>query len=164
MDAALAHARSAAELPGATPDDRIRLASLLERMDGGSEAQAIYADLLESEPDNWLALNNLANLLTDTEPDRAVALAERAVALAPDIPTLRDTLGLAQSRAGQADQAASTFEALRADQPGAALPVYRLGVLRIEQGQPEEGRSLLQEALSLEPEFTYAGDARQRLR
>lgn len=157
-------ARSVAGLPEATAEDRVRLASLLERTGGGEEAVTIYRDVLHSDPQNWMALNNLANLLTESAPDEAVALAERAVALAPDVPTLRDTLGLAQLKAGKMDLAARTFESLRAEEPSAALAAYRLGVVRLEQGMPAEGRALLQEALTLEPDFAYAGDARQRLR
>lgn len=160
---ALDYARTVAGLPGATPEDRIRLASLLERTDSRDEAVTIYRDVLQADPQNWLALNNLANLLTESAPHEAVALAERAAALAPDVPTLRDTLGLAQLKAGKKDLAARTFETLRAEEPSAALPAYRLGIVRLEQGMLEEGRSLLQEALTLEPDFTYASDARQRL-
>lgn len=162
--AALGHARAAAGLPGATPDDRIRLASLLERTDGRAEAAALYREVLADDPRNWLALNNLAHLLTETAPDEAVSLAERAVALAPDVPTLRDTLGWAQLKAGRLDGAARTFEAMRTDAPEAALPAYRLGLVRLEQGKASEARSLLQQALALDPGFAYAEDARRHLR
>ena len=57
----------------------------------------------------------------------------------------------------------STFETLRTEAPAAALPAYRLALVRLEQGMPSEGRTLLEEALTLDPDFTYAEDARQRL-
>ncbi|MDO6669991.1 tetratricopeptide repeat protein [Paracoccus sp. 1_MG-2023] len=160
---ALEHARIIAELPDATTEDRIRLASLLERTGDPAKAVSIYRKILEEDARNWLVLNNLASLLAEDAPEEALALSERAVALAPDVPTLQDTLGLAQLHAGQTDRAARTFETLRDREPSAALPAYRLGVVRLAQGMPEEGRSLLQEALMLEPDFTYAGDARARL-
>lgn len=162
-DTALAHARTAAGLPGATSEDRIRLASLLERTGGGAEAVALYREVLAADPQNWLALNNLAHLLTESAPDEAVSLAERAVALAPEVPTLRDTLGWAQLKAGQLDGAARTFETMRADAPGAALPAYRLGLVRLEQGRAKDAQALLQEALALDPGFAYAEDARRHL-
>lgn len=162
-DKAIGYARELADLPAATPDDLVRLAALVEKTGEGSEAAALYRKVLASDPDNWVALNNLAHLLTETAPDEAVSLAERAVALAPDVPTLRDTLGLAQQKAGDLDLAARTFEAMRTEQPTAALSAYRLGVVRLEEGRLEEGRSLLQEALSLDPDFAYAPQARQYL-
>jgi tetratricopeptide (TPR) repeat protein len=160
---ALDYARTVAGLPGASSDDRIRLASLLERADGREEAINLYRSVLTADPQNWLALNNLANLLTESAPDEAVSLAERAVALAPGMPTLRDTLGWAQFKAGKLDLAARTFEIMRTENPAAALPAYRLGLVRLEQGMPAEARSLLQEAIALDPDFAYAADARQHL-
>lgn len=162
-DAALDHARAVAGLPDATAGDRIRLASLLERTGGREEAVSLYRGVLAADPQNWLALNNLASLLAENAPEEAVALAGRAVELAPDVPALRDTLGWAQLKAGRLDLAARTFEALRAEEPAAALPAYRLGLVRLQQGMPAEGRSLLQAALTLDPDFAYAEDARQRL-
>lgn len=164
-DVALDHARTLAGLPQATPDDRVRLASILERTENGrGEAVALYRSVLETDPNHWLALNNLANLLTESAPDEAVVLAEQAVALAPKVPALRDTLGLAQLKAGKLDLAARTFETMRAEEPAAALPAYRLGLVRLQQDRPTEAQALLQEALTLDPHFAYAEDAQRKLR
>lgn len=160
---ALEHARRAAALPGALPEDRLQLAALEERSGALDAARGSYRALLALDPQNWLALNNLANLLLEADPDQALSLAERAVAARPDQPRLRDTLGLAQLRAGAPEAAARTFEALRAEAPKAALPVYRLGQLRLSQGETAAGRALLEEALRLEPDFPYAAEARRQL-
>lgn len=160
---AVAHARTLAALPGASGDDLVWLASLLEGAGQPEEAAGIYRDALARDPQNWVALNNLASLMSATAPDEAVALAEQAVALAPEVPTVQDTLGWAQLHAGRLDAAAATFEALRIANPDAALPLYRLGVVRQEQGRADEGRALLEQALALDPGFRYAEDARERL-
>ena len=63
----------------------------------GKVADAIgyYERVLQLAPNNLAALNNLAFLLADTEgdPSRAVMLAQRTKQLAPNDPTLNDTLG-----------------------------------------------------------------------
>ena len=161
---ALDYARAVVGLPEATVGDQVRLASLLERTNARPEAVTLYRNALAADPQNWLALNNLANLLTESAPDEAILLAERAVRLAPDMPELHDTLGLAQLKAGKLELAEQTFEAMRAEQPSAALPTYRLGLVRLEQGLSDEAHALLQEALTLEPEFSHAEEARQRLK
>jgi tetratricopeptide (TPR) repeat protein len=161
---ALDYARAVVGLPEATVGDQVRLASLLERTNARPEAVTLYRNALAADPQNWLALNNLASLLTESAPDEAILLAERAVGLAPDMPELHDTLGLAQLKAGKLDLAEQTFEAMRAEQPSAALPTYRLGLVRLEQGLSDEAHALLQEALTLEPEFSHAEEARQRLK
>ena len=160
---ALAHARAFATRPGASGDDLVWLASFQEAAGARDDAAATYRAALEKEPGNWVALNNLASLLTATAPDEAVQLAGQAAALAPDSAAVRDTLGWAQLQAGALDQAARTFEALYAADAGSALVAYRLGVVRQQQGRAEEGRALLQEALTRDPAFRYAEDARKRL-
>lgn len=53
-------------------------------------------EILELEPDNIAALNNLAWYLLDEDPEQALAYAERAIVLAPDASSVLDTLALAQ--------------------------------------------------------------------
>lgn len=160
---ALAHARTAADRPEAGADDLVWLASLQEAAGAAGDAAATYRRALARDPRNWLALNNLASLLTATAPDEAVELAGQAAALVPDSAAVRDTLGWAQFQAGALDEAARTFEALHAADPDSALAAYRLGVVRLAQGRAEEGRALLEEALTRDPAFRYAEDARKRL-
>lgn len=162
-DKAVSFARSLVALPRATADDYLWLGSLLENTGARDEAAAIYRTVLETSPDNFVALNNLAIVLSDTSPDEALKLAQRAAELAPTIAAVRDTLGWAQFKAGQIDAAAATFEALHAADPKAALAAYRLGVVRLEQGKADEGRALLHEALALDPGFSYAEEAKLRL-
>ncbi len=61
----------------------------LQRSD---DAIHVYQSLLEVNPDDTLALNNLASLLTDSKPKKALAYAKRAYALVPDDPVVMDTL------------------------------------------------------------------------
>jgi tetratricopeptide (TPR) repeat protein len=61
-----------------------------------SEALAVYKRIVEKEPKNPTALNNIANILIETSPDNAqeaLGYIERAVAILPNNSVLLDTQG-----------------------------------------------------------------------
>jgi putative PEP-CTERM system TPR-repeat lipoprotein len=70
---------------------RLRLAQL--GIDAGDFdlAMAQYRRILETSPNNRVALNNLAMLLAETSPDEALVHANRALALSPEDPAFIDT-------------------------------------------------------------------------
>ena len=78
----------------ATP--RLELGLLLEGLDRKEEARQYYEDVLKMEPDNPIALNNLAYYKASTGNDLNTALtyAQRARDKAPQDPNILDTLGL----------------------------------------------------------------------
>lgn len=80
----------------AEPDSRRRLLFMAEEHQRqGDEAGAIaaYEQLLEQNPEDPVAMNNLAWLLKDKELPRAAALAERAAQLQPNSAAIIDTYG-----------------------------------------------------------------------
>ncbi|WP_111641488.1 tetratricopeptide repeat protein [Marinimicrobium alkaliphilum] len=80
----------------AEPDSRLRLLYVAgEQQRGGDERAAIatYEQMIERNPEDPVALNNLAWLLKDRELGRATQLAERAVTLEPDSAPILDTYG-----------------------------------------------------------------------
>ena len=79
-----------------------------ERNLAGAEQR--YREVLAIEPDNFMALNNLAMLLVQQKKPGAVPLAERAVERAQDKATYLDTL--AQAYAGE-NSLAKAVEAQR---------------------------------------------------
>jgi putative PEP-CTERM system TPR-repeat lipoprotein len=60
-----------------------------------SAAERAYQEVLELQPENALALNNVAWLMAVQKKPGAVAIAERAVELLPDRPEILDTLATA---------------------------------------------------------------------
>ena len=104
-------------------------------------AIASYRLALEYEPDDPLAMNNLAWALTEkgVEPDAALSLAGEAVRLKPDRPEFWDTLGLAQRKKGHYLQAASAyFHALKLDPKNPKLERKLLDcLLELDAGQVE---------------------------
>jgi len=97
------------------------LAITLEQLGETERAAEAYERVLESDPDNVVAMNNLAVLLSVLKRDlqRALSLIDRAIEQRPDVAALHDTRG----------------EVLRAmDLPGEATAAYETAITL----QPEE--------------------------
>jgi cellulose synthase operon protein C len=65
------------------------------------DAEKLYRDVIELQPQNALVLNNLAWVAGRLDRADAIVLAERALALAPDNPAILDTLGMLQVERGE---------------------------------------------------------------
>lgn len=131
--------RAVAPLTRAAGDAKVRLGAstvlggLYEQLGDPDAAQRAYRDALSVNPDEVVALNNLAYLLvrTDGSATEAVELAQRAVKLAqkggaPAImrASYLDTLGAALTKAGQPKEAADAYAravTLQPDNPGFLL-------------------------------------------
>lgn len=74
-------------------------------------AETVYRDLLQRDPQHAEALNNLAWILNEQKRPggEALELARRAVALRPQDPNFRDTLGVLLWSAGQPGEAQEEF-------------------------------------------------------
>lgn len=87
------------------------------------EAQRTYRRILEYDPRQVVALNNLAWLqaLKFNAADEALELMQRAIAIAGPLPDLLDTRGSIHLAIGQADPAVQDLEQAVAEAPAAAL-------------------------------------------
>ncbi|HEX7009349.1 MAG TPA: tetratricopeptide repeat protein, partial [Phycisphaeraceae bacterium] len=114
------------------------------------EAQQLYEQLLEAHPQDVQTLNNLAYLLADNLNDasRALPLAQRAADLAPRSAQVLDTLGWAQYKAGQVENALQTLQQALTLEPLA--PVYlHLSIIYADLQNTDEARTSLKEAIRL---------------
>ena len=112
-----------------------------------------YEDVLRLAPDNAPALNNLAWTLGELKDPRALGLAERAVALAPNSPPVLDTLGMLQLEHGDVKTALENLARVRElapDRKDLRLH-YAMGLLRA--GRTDEGKAELRELLSSPQDF-----------
>jgi len=90
------------------PDDSAFVLHLGDLAAAGGDlvgAETRYREVLARQPDNVLALNNLAVVLIKGNRPVALALAERAVQLAPALPQALDTVAMAHAAQGQTDKA-----------------------------------------------------------
>jgi putative PEP-CTERM system TPR-repeat lipoprotein len=92
-------------------------------------AEAKYKRVLQMQPDNPTALNNLAWVSSKLKRDGALAYAEKADSLRPNQPAFLDTLAMLQSEAKQYNKAIETQKKALSFRPDD--PVLRLGLARI---------------------------------
>lgn len=139
------------------------LGSLEEARGNESLAVDAYQAAVDMDPSNWLAQNNLAALIADEDPARALVHARAAAEQAGSVAAVRDTLGWALFRNGDSSGAHRIFSELADEAPENPTAAYRLGRVLLEMGKDAEGRAQLRRALELDPAFSNADDARQRL-
>jgi putative PEP-CTERM system TPR-repeat lipoprotein len=92
-------------------------------------AEAKYKRVLQLQPNNPLALNNLAWVSSKLKREGALAYAEKADSLRPNQPAFLDTLAMLQSEAGQHAKAVETQKKALSLRPDDAI--LRLGLARI---------------------------------
>lgn len=127
-----------------------------------SGAVDLYEDLVAINPDDVVALNNLAWALRDSEPARALRLAERAHELAPEAANVRHTLAMTLAENGKVSEAITHLESLD-DEADGQTPALSLDLaeLYVRNDRAEDARPLLQR-LS-ETDFDGQGRAREAL-
>jgi putative PEP-CTERM system TPR-repeat lipoprotein len=115
----------------------------LARKDYG-DAEARYRKVLEIQPDNALALNNVAWLLVQQNKPGAVQAAERANKLMPDRAPLLDTLSIALEAENQLPQAIDVQKRAIAAEPRDGNLTLRLAKLYIKAGDKPRARAELE--------------------
>jgi tetratricopeptide (TPR) repeat protein len=122
-----------------------------------AEAQELYRQVLAKEPDNAIALNNLAFLLADEgkDLDKALEMAARACRLAPAVTGFKDTVGWIYLKQQKTESAIQVFKSLVRTAPESATYRYHLGSALLAKGEKQAAKEALQEALKRGP---VAGD------
>jgi putative PEP-CTERM system TPR-repeat lipoprotein len=116
-------------------------------------AEVLYRRVIELQPDNAVALNNVAWLMVKANKPGAVAMAEQANALRPDQPALMDTLAMALAADKKLDQALELQKKALTLAPDS--PVIKLGLARlyVQGGQKAQARELLEPLSQLGDKF-----------
>jgi putative PEP-CTERM system TPR-repeat lipoprotein len=139
---------------------RIGLAQLLEASGRNDEAIAEHEKLLAEQPNDPLVLNDLAWLYLMVGDKRALATAQEAHRLAPDVAAIDDTLGWVLVQQGDVENGLKYLEQATSP-PAVATPgmKYRLAVAYDRLGRQPEARKALKEALASGTSFAEAKDA-----
>jgi len=116
---------------------------------------------LAAQGEDYSVLNSLAAAtLLDGAPGEAVAIAKRALALAPEDAAVLDTAGWAMVRAGDLETGIKHLREARLRSPRDAEIRYHLAFALHKSGKVNEARDELREALRLAMDFPESGDAR----
>src|SRR5262249_38041390 len=104
------------------PDNIIVLSTLALVLDSAGqrpEAKMVYEATLKVDPNNAIAMNNLAFLLAESggDLDEALTKAQRAKQLMPGLAEISDTLGWIYLKKNMSDNAVEIFKDLVGKQP-----------------------------------------------
>lgn len=151
----------------ANPGDvtvRRGVAYALARLGQLARARTALEALLKVVPDDPEALNNLANLMILQKDGGSLKVAERALALRPDVAHYIGTTGWAAFQAGQVDRALQLLRDARLRDPVNPDTRYFLGAVLANRGRAGEARDELQGALGGPRVTAYAREAQDLLR
>jgi tetratricopeptide (TPR) repeat protein len=156
----------------ANPKDEVALTMLgqVQAAQGDTvKAMDSFKKALAAKPDQWLAANNLAYLISDKavsakELDEALAYASTAQKVQPENPTVLDTLGWINYRKGAYPQAAELLIKAQAKAAGSAVINYHLGMALYKSGKKSEAKTSLQKALTASKSFPGRDEAEKTLK
>lgn len=136
---------------------------LLQAQNRRAEAKARYQKALDLDPAAAVAANNLAWMqVEDGENlDVALRLAQTAKTRLPDSAEVSDTLGYIYYLKGLYPSAIGAFKLGVEKDPRNPLYQFRLGMAYAKSGQLALAKRTLDRALTLQPDFEGADEARQ---
>lgn len=125
-------------------------------------ASAHYERVIALQPNNALALNNLAWLAGQQGRSNAIALAEKANTVAPNQPAFMDTLAMLLSAKGEHSKALELQKKVVDLKPDAPVLKLNLAKIHINAGDKASAKKLLDELGALGDKFS-GQDEVQRL-
>jgi Flp pilus assembly protein TadD len=152
-EAAIANLREARKIQ---PSNVIVLSTLglvLEGAGNRDEAGALYRAVIDLEPNNGVALNNLAFLTSETggDLDAALDLAARAKQALPNLKEIDDTIGWILLKKHDTAGALTIFRDLVQKSPENAAFHYHLALALVQNGQRPAAVQELDAALENKP-------------
>jgi tetratricopeptide (TPR) repeat protein len=163
LKSALESYQKAREL--APNDSRIiAMVAFLESTSGqDSEAIVNLRKQLAIDPENAVAMNNLAFALaeTGTDLDQALSMAEKAQRKIPNNPGISDTLAWVYARKGLNDSAIQILTGLVKKYPDQPAFRYHLGVALLQKGQTAAAKAEFVISLSKNPPKAMAEKVKQ---
>jgi Flp pilus assembly protein TadD len=126
---------------------------LYEMLSKKDMARKYYEMSIKADPNNPLALNNLAYLITETngDLDQALTYATRAKQRLPDHPEVNDTLGWIYLKKNLTENAIDTFKSLVVQAPANPTYHYHYAMALMQKGDRENAKKECQSALAGKP-------------
>ena len=141
---------------------QLQLALLYDRLGEDARARERYRLILKQDPKNAGVLNNLAYSLAVHEKnlEESAALARQAVSLAPNEPTILDTLGWIEHLRGNNAEAAKLLTAALQRARGNAEIHLHAAIIYADSQAWAASETQLQEALRFDPTLAKRDDVR----
>jgi tetratricopeptide (TPR) repeat protein len=130
------------------------LALTLGNADRKKEARAIYEQAIKQDPQDGMALNNLAFMMAEggsADLDQALTYAQRAKQALPNWSEVSDTLGWIYLKKNMSDNAMDIFQALVNQKPDNSTYRFHLGMAYAQKGDKPKALQELQKALHSSP-------------
>ncbi|MGO8753931.1 MAG: tetratricopeptide repeat protein [Gallionellaceae bacterium] len=122
-----------------------------------AQAEALYRQVLQIEPDNPDALHLLGALARQAgEPAVAADFIRRAIHAKPSEPVFYNSLGLVLRDLGRLDEGAASYRKAISIKPDYVETHYNLGNVLQLQGRLDEAVASYRKALSLKPDYAEA--------
>ena len=138
---------------------RLYLANGYMQQQQDSAAMEQYQQVLQKDPDNLLALNNLASLMGKQKDPRAVEYAEKAYKLKPGNAAFGDTLGWILLEQGKTARALELLRKAVAAAPKHAEIRYHFAVALEKSGDKTGAKKELESLLASDSQFAQRADA-----
>ncbi len=154
-------------VPLEAADFHYMIAELKRQAGLAQEAVQLYQEVLEDDPDSYLAYVQIARIHESRSDWREAAEACRnAVRVKPDEPSLLYDLGVMLGRANRLGEAEEALLKAQTLNPRDARIPYVLGLVRISRGNPDGAREALDHFVSIAPSRykRMITDAKQRLK
>lgn len=140
-----------------TVSEALAIALQFHRAGQLQQAEQIYRQVIEVQPDHAPAYNQLGDVLIDQgKLDAAVACYGRALELKPDFAGAHNNLGNALKQQGKLDEAVACYRRALQLQPVSAVAHNNLGAALRNQGKLEDAIDCYRRAIALQPAFAEA--------
>jgi tetratricopeptide (TPR) repeat protein len=118
------------------------------------EARDIYEQAIRQNPQDGMALNNLAFMMAEggsVDLDQALTYAQRAKQVLPNLSEVSDTLGWIYLKKNMSDNAMDVFQTLVNQKPDNSTYRFHLGMAYAQKGDKPKALEALQKALRSGP-------------
>jgi tetratricopeptide (TPR) repeat protein len=134
-----------------------------------TKAIQTYERALARQPKFWVAANDLAFLLSENatsgrDLDRALDLANKALALQPDNATILDTIGWVYYKKGNTGKSVDYIGRVQAKYPNSPVINYHMGMALFKSGKRDKAKEFLRKALDSKEDFTGREEAARTLK
>lgn len=127
-------------------------------------AAALYQTVIAAEPNNVIALNNLAWAGGQLGDPKAIGYAERAARLAPNNAAVLDTLGMLLAARGDTDKALGHLQRARSLAPNRADIRLNYAKVLAKAGRRDNAKTELEALLAVKEDFPGKEEAAALLR